>query len=126
VRTYSIAALSSRYDSSGSLPLITLVLIPNALPRSAMRCSPCCVAAGVEMPQPLLVTIMSRGSSMPGRVLQMRHVAKSPSAEPASPPCTIVMPLLLARFCASAVPGAIENCTSMGDEIGTTFQALIV
>lgn len=87
-----------------------------------MFCSPCWVLAGVEMPQPLLVTTMSTGSSIPGRVDQTRQVAKSPSAVPASPPWTMVMPLLLARFWASAVPGAIEYWTSMGDEMGTTFH----
>ena len=54
------------------------------------------------------------GSSKPGRAAQMRQLAKSPSAVPASPPCTIVIPSpgppseTRARFCAIAVPMAIE------------------
>ena len=88
--------------------------IPKALPRSAMCVSPCWVPAGVEMPHWLLVTMISTGSSLPGRVLQTRQVAKSPSAVPASPPVTMVMPSPPWRFCASAVPGAIAYCTSIG------------
>lgn len=92
VRTYSIASASSRYAVSGSLPSIVFVRMPKARPRSLMRLSPCCVAAGVEIPYWLFVTIMRHGTSLPGREHQMRHVAKSPSAVPASPPCTIVIP----------------------------------
>ncbi len=87
-----------------------------------MRFSPCCSDAGVEMPYWLLVTMIRIGSSLPGRELQMRHEAKSPSAVPASPPWTMVIPRPPARFCAIAVPGAIANWTSIGDEIGTTFH----
>ena len=75
------------------------------------------------MPQPLLVTIISTGSSLPGRVLQTRHEAKSPSAVPASPPVTIVMPSPPCRFCTRAVPGAIAYCTSITEVTGTTFQS---
>jgi hypothetical protein len=85
--------------------------------------SPCWVLASVEMPQPLLVTSIRIGSSALGRLDQTRQVAKSPSAVPASPPWTMVMPWLLARFWAIAVPGAMENWTSMGEVMGTTFQA---
>ena len=38
------------------------------------------------------MTMMSTGSSLPGRVHQIRQEAKSPSAVPASPPMTMVMP----------------------------------
>ena len=50
------------------------------------------------------------------------QIQSVPSAVPASPPCTIVIPRPPARLFASAVPGAIENCTSMGEETGATFQ----
>ncbi len=73
------------------------------------------------MPQRLFVTIISIGSSAPLRELHTSAVAKSPSAVPASPPCTIVTPF--ACFCAFAVPIAIENCTSIGELTGTTFHA---
>ena len=39
-------------------------------------------AMAVEMPQPLFMTIISTGNSLPGRVLQIMQVAKSPSADP--------------------------------------------
>ena len=57
-----------------------------------------------------------------GVELQTRHVAKSPSAVPASPPWTMVIPCPPARLLARAVPGAMEYCTSMGELTGTTFQ----
>ena len=44
------------------------------------------------MPQPLFMTIISTGNSLPGRVLQTMQEAKSPSAVPASPPATMVIP----------------------------------
>ncbi len=53
----------------------------------------------------------------------MRQVAKSPSAEPASPPWTMVMPVQPALRCAIAVPIATEYCTSMGLEIGHMFHS---
>ena len=100
--------------------------MPNALPRSEMCSSPCWPAYGVEMPYLLFVTIMRMGSSCPLRELHTRHVAKSPSAVPASPPCTMVMPLPAPRLawlaCACAVPIAIEYCTSMGELTGATFH----
>ncbi len=96
--------------------------MPNARARSVTCFSPCCSEAGVEMPHWLLVTSMRQGSSAPGREHHTRHVAKSPSAVPASPPCTMVMPLPPARLLAMAVPGAMENWTSMGELTGTTFH----
>ena len=42
------------------------------------------------MPHWLFMTIINTGSSWPGRVLQIMHVAKSPSLDPASPPTTTV------------------------------------
>ena len=95
--------------------------MPNALPRSAIWSYPCWPANGVEMPHRLLVTIISIGSSQPRRDDQISAVAKSPSAVPASPPCTIVMPLPPSR-CARAVPIAIENWISIGDVTGTRFH----
>src|SRR5204862_201522 len=83
--------------------------------RSLIRFSPCCPAAAVEMPQWLLATIISTGSGFSGRELHTRQVGKSPSAVPASPPWTTVIPLAPARLLAMAVPGAMENCTSMGE-----------
>ena len=78
------------------------------------------------MPHWLLVTMISSGSALPGRELQTRQVAKSPSAVPASPPCTIVMPVAPARLLrARAVPGAIEYWTSIGELTGTTFHLRI-
>ena len=55
-------------------------------------------------------------------MLQFRHVSKSPSAAPASPPITTVIPSPPCRFCTSAVPGAIEYWTSMTLETGSTFH----
>ena len=75
------------------------------------------------MPYRLFVTIMRSGSSLPLRELQTRQVAKSPSAVPASPPCTIVMPFApCPRAARSAVPIAIEYWTSIGELTGTTFH----
>src|SRR2546423_6008833 len=99
--------------------------IPNALPRSEMRFSPCCPDHGVEMPHLLLVTTISIGSAFAGREDQIRQLAKSPSAVPASPPVTRVIPRPPTRFCAIAVPGAIEYCTSIGLDTGTTFHSRI-
>src|SRR5436305_15248371 len=78
------------------------------------------------MPHLLLVTIIKRGNGLAGRDDQMRQVEKSPSAVPASPPVTMVIPRPPARFCASAVPGAIEYCTSMGELTGTTFHSRLL
>src|SRR6202023_1938233 len=77
------------------------------------------------MPHLLLVTIIRIGSGLAGRDDQIRQVEKSPSAVPASPPVTMVMPRPPARLFAMAVPGAIEYCTSIGLETGTTFHSLI-
>ena len=52
--------------ATGSLPSTTSPGMPNALPRSMMCRSPCWLHAGVEMPQPLFVTMISTGSSLPG------------------------------------------------------------
>jgi hypothetical protein len=76
------------------------------------------------MPQALFMTVMSTGSSCPGRLLQMRQVAKSPSAVPASPPTTMVTPSPPCRFCTRAVPGAMAYWISMTELTGTTFQDL--
>src|ERR1700682_2230381 len=97
--------------------------MPKALPRSLMRFSPCWPCQLVEMPHLLLVTQMSTGSGLAGRDDQMRQVEKSPSAVPASPPGTMVMARPPARFCALAVPGAIEYCTSMGLDTGAMFHS---
>jgi hypothetical protein len=70
-----------------------------------------------------LVTIIKTGSGFAGRDDQIKQVEKSPSAVPASPPVTIVIPRPPARFWASAVPGAIEYCTSIGELTGTTFHS---
>ena len=99
--------------------------MPNPLPRSEMRFSPCCPCQLVEMPHLLLVTTINIGSGLAGRDAHTRQVAKSPSAVPASPPVTMVIPRPPARFWAMAVPGAIEYCTSIGLETGTTFQSRI-
>src|SRR6266436_6429378 len=98
---------------------------PNALPRSEMRFSPCCPDHGVEIPHLLLVTMMSIGSGSAGREDQMRQLAKSPSAVPASPPVTTVIPRPPARFCAIAVPMPIAYCASIVEVTGTTFHSEI-
>ena len=50
-------------------------------------------------------------------------LAKSPSAVPASPPCTIVMPLApVSLRCARAVPSAIGNWIAIGEVTGATFH----
>src|SRR5437773_5346986 len=97
--------------------------MPKPLPRSEMRFSPCWPAYPVEMPHLLLVTTINIGSGLAGRDAHTRQVAKSPSAVPASPPVTMVIPRPPARFWAMAVPGAIEYCTSIGDDTGTTFHS---
>ncbi len=97
---------------------------PEGLPRSAMLFGPRCVEAAVEIPHWLWVTMMRMGNSCPGRLLHTRQLAKSPSAVPASPPVTMVMPSPPKRFCAIAVPGAMTYWTSMGELTGATFQAL--
>src|SRR6266404_4982053 len=102
---------------------MVLLSIPNPLPRSLIRFSPCCPWYGVEMPHLLLVTTISTGSGLAGREDQIRQVEKSPSAVPASPPVTMVIPRPPARLLAMAVPGATEYCTSMGLETGTTFHS---
>src|SRR3954449_12535465 len=104
---------------------MVLLSIPKPLPRSLIRFSPCCPANEVEMPHLLLVTMISAGSGLAGREHQTRQVEKSPSAVPASPPVTMVIPRPPARLFAIAVPGAIEYCTSMGLEMGTTFHLRI-
>ena len=104
---------------------MVLLSIPNALPRSLIRFSPCCPWKCVEIPHLLLVTIISTGSGLAGRDDHTRQVEKSPSAVPASPPVTMVIPRPPARLLAIAVPGAIEYCTSMGLETGTTFHCRI-
>ena len=76
------------------------------------------------MPYWLFVTRMRIGSSCPLRELHTRQVAKSPSAVPASPPVTMVMPFEPVARCAIAVPGAIEYWTSIGDDTGATFHFL--
>src|SRR5438046_9466834 len=68
--------------------------------------------------------MINTGSGLAGRDDQIRQVEKSPSAVPASPPVTMVMPRPPARLFAMAGPGAIEYCTSMGLETGTTFHSL--
>ena len=77
----------------------------------------------MEIPQPLLATMMRIGSSCPGRDDQIRQDAKSASAEPASPPWTMVIPVQPGFLWAMAVPGAIENCTSIGLETGHIFHS---
>src|SRR5260370_17312088 len=90
-----------------------------------MLVQPWTVDAAVEIPHWLLATMIKIGNSFPGRELHTRQLAKSPSAVPASPPVTIVMPSPPWRFWAIAVPGAIENCTSIGELTGPTFHHLI-
>jgi hypothetical protein len=107
----------------GSLPSTISERMPYGRARSATGRSAWTVFMSVEMPQRLLVTIMSTGSSRPGWVDQFRHVSKSPSAVPASPPITTVMPSPPCRFCIRAVPGAIENCTSITLVTGSTFHS---
>src|SRR5437868_6854523 len=97
--------------------------IPNALPRSEIRFSPCCPVHAVEIPHLLLVTMMRTGSGFAGRDDQTRQVAKSPSAVPASPPVTMVIPRPPARFCAIPVPMHMEYCGSMTELTGTTFHS---
>ena len=104
---------------------MVLLSMPKALPRSLIRFSPCWPWYCVEIPHLLLVTTISTGSGLAGRDDQIRQVEKSPSAVPASPPVTMVMPRPPARLLAMAVPGAIEYCTSMGLETGTTFHSRI-
>src|SRR2546421_6856102 len=97
--------------------------IPNALPRSAMRFSPCCPLQAVEMPHLLFVTTIRIGSGLAGLDDQIRQEAKSPSAVPASPPVTMVIPRPPARFCAMPVPMQIEYCGSITELTGTTFHS---
>src|SRR3954447_2969577 len=104
---------------------MVLLSIPKALPRSLIRFSPCCPWYPVEMPHLLLVTTISTGNGFAGREDQTRQVEKSPSAVPASPPVTMVMPRPPARLLAIAVPGATEYWTSIGLETGTTFHSRI-
>ena len=124
VRTYSIAFL----ERARSWPRDRCRRSPRSACRTPCRgrrsaSSPCWPSYGVEMPHRLFVTIISSGSSLPLRELHTSAVAKSPSAVPASPPCTIVMPFAPVPLrCARAVPIAIENCTSIGDVTGTTFH----
>ena len=118
-----MARLTACQLATTSLPSTTSPGMPNALPRSMICASPCWASAAVEMPQPVLVTTISTGSSLPGRLLQTRQEAKSPSAVPASPPVTMVMASPPARFCIRAVPGAITYWTSMTEVTGTTFQS---
>ncbi len=75
------------------------------------------------MPQSLLATMMRIGSSCLGRDDHTRQVAKSPSADPASPPWTMVIPVQPFFRCAIAVPIAMEYWTSIGLEIGHMFQS---
>src|SRR5436305_13906301 len=97
--------------------------IPKPLPRSAIRFSPCWPCQCVEIPHLLLVTTISSGSGLAGRDGQIRQVGKSPSAVPASPPVTMVIPRRPARCCAIAVPGALEYCTAIGLESGLPLHA---
>ena len=103
--------------------MIVLLRMLKARARSAMRVSPCWPSDVVEMPHLLLVTMMRMGSGLAGRLLHTRHEAKSPSAVPASPPVTMVMPSPPWRFWAMAVPGAMEYCTSMGEDTGVMFHS---
>ena len=97
--------------------------IPKGSARRAMSRIAHCVSRGVEIPYSLLVTMIRMGSSLPGRDDQMRHVAKSPSAAPASPPVTMVMPSPPWRLWTQAVPGACAYCVSMVLVTGQTFHA---
>src|SRR5438128_9110125 len=97
--------------------------MPNALPRSETRFSPCWPCEAVEIPHLLLVTMMRMGSGLAGRDDHTRQLAKSPSAVPASPPVTMVMPRPPARFWAIPVPMHIEYCTSITELIGQTFHS---
>ena len=72
------------------------------------------------------MTQIKIGSSLPGRVDHTRQLAKSPSAVPASPPVTIVIPSPPKRFCAIAVPGAIAYWTSIGELTGVTFHSRLL
>ncbi len=65
------------------------------------------------MPQPLFMTIISTGSSLPGRVLQIRQDGEVALGVPASPPMTMVMPSPPCRFCTRAVPGALTHWMSI-------------
>src|SRR2546430_16438503 len=98
--------------------------IPKPLPRSEMRFSPCCPDHGVEMPHLLLATMMSIGSGFAGREDQMRQLPKSPSAVPASPPVTTVIPRPPARFCWMAGPMAVEYGGSWGGGARGTFPTV--
>src|SRR5262245_54858227 len=109
VRTCCIARWMANQLAIGSLPLTTSPGMPKGAARSMTDAQPCCVQYSVEMPQPLFMTIMSTGSLLLGRVDQMRHEEKSPSAVPASPPTTIVMLSPPSRFCTIAVPGALTH-----------------
>jgi hypothetical protein len=71
----------------------------------------------------IVVTMIRTGSSWPGRVDQIMQDAKSPSAVPASPPVTMVMPSPPTRFWTCAVPGAMTYWISITELIGTMFQS---
>src|SRR5262245_30914492 len=112
------------HEAIGSLPSTTSPGMLNARPRSRILATPGWLEWEVEMPHPLLVTMISTGNALPGGVLQTRQEAKSPSAVPASPPVTMVTPSPPTRFCTWAVPGAMTYCTSITDVTGMTFQSL--
>ena len=122
-RTNDIARSMACQEAIGSLPSTTSPGMPKALPRSMMWRSPWTSLADVEMPQLLFWMTISTGNSWPGRVDQTRQEAKSPSAVPASPPVTMVIPRPPARLCAIPVPMQIEYCGSITELTGTTFQA---
>ena len=69
--------------------------IPKAFPLSEICFSPCWPSYAVEIPQRLFCTVINIGSSWPGREAQIKQLAKSPSAVPASPPVTIEIPFAL-------------------------------
>src|SRR6267378_3039694 len=98
--------------------------IPKGLPPGPIRFFPFFPWLWGEMPPLLVVATIRMGSGLAGRDDQIRQVEKSPSAVPASPPVTTVMPRPPARLFAMAVPGAIEYCTSIGLDTGTTFHSL--
>src|SRR5438128_5688106 len=125
VRTCCIARWMANQLEIGSLPLTTSPGMPNGAARSMTAAQPCCMQYSVEMPQPLFMTIIRMGSLLLGRVDQTRHEEKSPSAVPASPPTTMVMPSPPSRFCTMAVPGALTHWMPIHELTGTTFHSFL-